>query len=45
MEEPAEVPTDHDQIRVRPTGNASSLDQDEPMATADETAGAICDEP
>jgi hypothetical protein len=45
MEEPSEVPTDHDQIGFCTTGSASSLDQNEPMAIGDETAGAICDEP
>ena len=45
MEEARKIPTDHDQGGFRPERCAPNLDQDEPMAIGDETAGAVCDEP
>ena len=45
MEEAREVPTDYNQGRFRPERSATYLDQDEPMAIGDETAGALCSEP
>ena len=42
MEEPPEVPTDHDQIRFCPKRSASSLDQDEPVAARSLALHNIC---
>jgi len=45
MEETQEVPTGHDQGRIKSPSSTADMDQDEPMAIGDETAGALCNEP
>jgi len=45
MEESPEVPADHAQGECFSQRSTPDLDQDEPMAIGDETAGAVCDEP